>query len=74
MGTSRMWVEIVCHECAVTGPGQFVRGGKIPVREMTGEALRLDWRRLTGGEFECPKCKRETIRRCNEMAGGPHGD
>jgi hypothetical protein len=66
---ARMWVEIVCHCCAVTGPGQFVRGGKVPIRQMTAEAHRMGWRQLTGGEYECGKCTREALKRLEEMTG-----
>lgn len=64
---SEFWVEIVCDECSTSGPGQFVRGGQIPVRDMAKEAERLDWRRKTGGTFECPACKRATLKRVQAM-------
>lgn len=64
---SEMWAEIVCDECATSGPGQFVRGGRIPVREMTREAERLGWRQRTSGKYECPACKRAFLKRLEAM-------
>lgn len=68
-GGSKLWVEVVCHECAITGPGRFVRGNHIPVREMTREAIRDGWRQRTSGEYECKKCTREGIARLRALTG-----
>lgn len=66
--SAKLWVEIVCHDCARTGPGRFVYGNRIPVREMTAEALRDDWRQRTSGDYECPVCTKNHLKRVAAMA------
>lgn len=61
MKPARMWVEIVCDCCARTTAGRFVRGGRIPIREMTAEVVKAGWRQKTSGDYECGKCTKEAL-------------
>lgn len=69
--SAKMWVEIVCHDCArVANNGRFVRGGRIPVREMTKGVVKDGWRQRTSGDYECPACTKAGLARLHAITHG----
>lgn len=71
MSGAQFWIEVVCHDCARNGPGRFVRGGRIPVRQMLDEARKDGFRQRTSGDFECRKCTEAGLEKLRQMTGEP---
>jgi hypothetical protein len=66
---TKLWVEMVCIECASSGYGQWISGSSIPVRTFQLEAKERGWRQRTDGEFECPQCTRKMLREVERLTG-----
>ena len=62
MKAAQFWVEIVCWKCSNHCYGQWVTGGRIPIKVFRQEAKDRKWRETTSGEFECPPCTKEWMK------------
>lgn len=56
------WIEIVCGDCAVARTGEFFHS-RPPIKALMTEAKKDGWTVLTSGDWRCPKCTAEVVRK-----------
>lgn len=58
-----VWLELVCRRCATEEAGRFSLNGRIPLREMKKDALRMGWVYDSKTEdWFCRTCKKDRER------------